>query len=273
MLPTYLSTRSTSMSAASSVKTEYPVFSASRWQVKRPKKDLPAPWFVSREIDILFVCGLAPWLAGILFFLVTGANGAYPPTKIPQQILTYFFVAASLIIGESHQFTSILRYYSAAFRKRTKRYRLQRIPIWFMYLLVAELVLVSTFSSIFGGVLQGSLFIQAILLNLCVLAFPVVLMQHVCGQASAIVQQYCRRGDYSISKSEKYLLDLFSWLLAATGACSIAVPFNVSNDGNLSVPFVGSIHLSSYASSLAALTVTAIADGGCLCHLQGHDKK
>lgn len=256
MLSIYLSTRSiTPIRPATPTKPDALVYDSSRWE-RKLKKNLPAPWFISREVDILFVCGLAPWLAGIVFFLVTGAGGLYPPTKFPQQALTVFFVVASLVIGESHQFTSIVRYYSSAFSKRAKRYRLQRIPIWFMYFLAAELCIFSTFNSL-ADLVSWSLFIQAMILSFCAAAFPVVLMQHVCAQASAIVQQYCRRAEYSISKCEKCVLDVVTWILVATGACSIAVPFGLDENGGISVSFVGTINISTYKLPLVALSAFA----------------
>lgn len=230
---------------------------SSRWE-RRPNKKLPSPWFVSREIDLMFVCGLAPWFAGLVFFLVTGAGGAYPQTKFPQQGLTLFFVFASLVIGESHQFTSLVRYYSPSFRKRTKRYILQRLPIWFLYVLVAELFLLSSLNSL-ADLISWSFFLQGFILNLGVMAFPAVLMQHVCAQASAVVQQYCRRAGYTINKGEKFMLDAASWLLVATGACSIAVPFGIDDSAGLNLSFAGIVHISSYIVPLAVTSACACA--------------
>lgn len=257
MLSSFLSNRTTNAIrlATPSKSADSPHFYLLRWE-RKTKTNLPPPWFISREVDILFVCGLAPWLAGIVFFLVTGAGGAYPPTKFPQQALTIFFVVASLIIGEAHQFTSIVRYYSSAFKNRTKRYRLQRIPIWFMYFLTAELIVLASFRSL-SDLISWSFFIQGIVLQLCVIAFPVVLMQHVCAQASAIVQQYCRRAEYSICKSEKYFLDVVTWLLVATGASSIAAPFSSDNIRSSGAPLVEMSDFEFYIFPLAILTVFA----------------
>ncbi|MBS1954161.1 MAG: hypothetical protein JST89_08245 [Cyanobacteria bacterium SZAS-4] len=257
MSSSFLSTRSTFPAGSETLSNQDGLkFDSSRWERKRTE-NLPATrWFISREIDVLFVCGLAPWLAGIVFFLVTGAGGAYPPTKLPQQGLTLFFVVASLIIGESHQFTSIVRYYSSEFRNRSKKYRLHRVPIWFLYLLTVELLVLSTFNNL-ADWFSWSFLVQAIILNALMFAFPAVLMQHVCAQASAVVQQYCRRAHYNISKSEKYLLDAVTWLLVATGACSIAVPFGLDDSGGFSAPFVGTVHISSYTLPLAVLSALA----------------
>ena len=90
-------------------------------------------YLVSPLFDILFVCGGAPWLLGITAYLTIGTNisGDLFNREI-LSMLTVIYVAASILIGESHQFTSILRYYGT-FKERSKRYKLSRLPLWIIY--------------------------------------------------------------------------------------------------------------------------------------------
>jgi hypothetical protein len=239
-------------------------FTASRGLAKKSKTYLPKiphvyrldsqdarsnPWLVSRAFDILFVCGLAPWLIGIGCFFITGAGGAYPPTKYPQQLLTFFFVASSLIIGESHQFTSIIRYYSS-FRKRAKAYTMERIPFWIMYALALEFLALVLYHPA-QDFLRWTFPVFTVLLQFAVILFPAVLMQHICAQAVAVGVSYCRIAGYNFSQAEKRSFTAVTWLLIATGACSIAVPFTFDADNIIGIS-TNSIQLATIVGPIAS---------------------
>jgi hypothetical protein len=147
--------------------------------------------------------------------------GQHPDSFIPsqhQRFLTTFFVAASLIIGESHQFTSIIRYYGA-FRSRKKAYRWQRVPFWILY----GLVLLVACSIWFNA--NNLMLIPLLIAQVAVVTFPMVLMQHFCAQAMAIGLVYCRMEGYIIGQSERRSISLIAWMLTAAGAFTIATPF------------------------------------------------
>ncbi|HEY9677694.1 MAG TPA: hypothetical protein V6C76_06780 [Drouetiella sp.] len=209
-------------------------FSYSRDLPEKPVKsfDRSKPfWLVSRNFDLLFVCGIAPWIAGLLMFVVTGSGGATKPTVHPQQALTLAFVVASLVIGESHQFTSIIRYYSTTFRKRKKPQVWNRIPVWLLYGLFINLILMVSIPPL-QGILGMTTPFWMIYAEIAVSLFPVFLLHHVCAQACSIIQIYCNNSPFKFEKNERGVLNAFSWLLVATGACSIAMPF-----APLTIPF------------------------------------
>ncbi len=250
--------------SSSLIKDRRVEFFAARGLAKKSKTNLPEipqvyrpdsqdkrsnPWLVSRAFDILFVCGLAPWLIGIACFFITGAGGAYPPTKYPQQLLTFFFVASSLIIGESHQFTSIIRYYSS-FRKRAKAYTMERIPFWIMYALTFELFALVLYHPA-QDFLRWTFPVLTVFLQFAVMLFPVVLMQHICAQAVAVGVSYCRTAGYNFSQAEKRSFTAATWLLIATGACSIAVPFTFDADNIIGISN-NSIQLATIVGPLAS---------------------
>jgi hypothetical protein len=66
-------------------------------------------WLVSAPLDYLFVCGFAPWILGFFAYLYFGSRQSEFPSP-EQTILNILFIALSFLVGESHQFTSILRY-------------------------------------------------------------------------------------------------------------------------------------------------------------------
>jgi len=257
MLSSFLSPRSSISSNGATVVTDNAVaFAVSRGLARRSQNREPqiSSWFVSREFDILFVCGLAPWLIGIACFFTTGAGGVYPPTKFPQQAMTLLFVVCSLVIGESHQFTSIVRYYSS-FRQRTNSYKWQRIPFWLVYALIAEFFVVQIVGPQ-SSLLEWTFPWIGLILQVLVIAFPAVLMQHVCAQAAAIVQQYCRMGNYNIERAERFMLVVSSWLLTATGVVSIAVPFGFTASRGLDMSIQSTV-LSSMVLPLTLLSIGA----------------
>jgi len=182
----------------------------------------PHAWLVSASFDLLFICGLLPWILGFGAYIITGGDLNNPIASQSQHLATIFFVVSSLIIGEAHQFTSIIRYYGA-FRSRTKAYRKQRIPFWIIYAFFLMLVPIAM-------ILQSS-WISGIVLfifQIGVILFPVVLMQHFCAQAISIGLMYCRKEGYNLSRSERMSLSAIAWLLVGIGACTIAVPFGIA---------------------------------------------
>lgn len=205
------------------------------------REDLVSPMF-----DMLFVCGLAPWLLGLVTFAIAFsglAERSYFASMLAP--LTVFYVAASILIGESHQFTSILRYYGP-FRERTKQFIASRIPLWILYgcisFVLAMIVLSqvfrfdsspTVFSSLFS--LSIGIFVPVVLFifESLVSLFPVFLAQHFCGQAQAIGIMYCRNRGFELTNYETKLISCTAWLLVIAGACSIAKPF-FSN-----LPFIG----------------------------------
>jgi hypothetical protein len=147
----------------------------------------PRTWLVSSRIDLLFVCGLAPWLLGYLAYLILGGTPNAPSVSESQQHMTIFFVVASLIIGEGHQFTSIVRYYTKL-RQRKKQKFILELPFYVIYSGLASLVFLMlgfTLASI-----PAMLFILVVA-QIGIAFFPVVLLQHVCAQAKAIGLIYC----------------------------------------------------------------------------------
>ncbi|MBX9695332.1 MAG: hypothetical protein K2Z81_23300, partial [Cyanobacteria bacterium] len=194
-----------------------------------PPIDQQSTWLVSRRFDLLFVCGLAPWLLAVVAFLVTaGALDKPLPSQLDRG-LTFLLAFASLIIGESHQFTSILRYFGRRFRGRKYPYTLQRVPIWLIcfsstFAIALTIFGMSTqdnviFAFIGAGIVMVGPFMMAL--------FPVVLMQHFCAQSKAIGILYCRLSGFELTKGEFRALSVVAWLLVLAGAVTIASPFVV----------------------------------------------
>lgn len=208
-----------------------------------PREDLVSPMF-----DMLFVCGLAPWLLGLITFAIAfsglGERSYFVSMLAP---LTVCYVAASILIGESHQFTSILRYYGP-FRNRTNQFIASRIPLWILYgcisFVVATIVLAqffrfepsaTVFSSLFSLSIGILVPVILVIFESLVSLFPVFLAQHFCGQAQAIGIMYCRNRGFELTNYETKLITCTAWLLVIAGACSIAKPFFQN------LPFIGPI--------------------------------
>jgi hypothetical protein len=193
-------------------------------------------WLVGSAFDMLFVCGIAPWLLGLITFFVVGRQLNAPIPSVQQQALAITFIVASLLIGEAHQFTSIIRYFTA-FGSRTKGYKLQRLPFWCFYFVVGLAILTLTLSSIglSSQIAPLNDFIQLIgpgvitVSEIGMAFFPVFLMQHFCAQAKAMGLMYCGKNGYQLSKTEKLNLSVVAWCLVLSGAFSIAIPF--ASDG------------------------------------------
>lgn len=188
-----------------------------------PKKLLATPYLMSPALDLLFVCGFAPWLIGAIFFFISAADRQIGSPFLPQQSLATVFIVASLLIGESHQFTSIIRYYTT-FSKRDRRFVKERIPIWTIYASLAIAFTLTAFNQSSSFLSWAVPFIELLFIP-AVIAFPAVLLQHVCAQAISISQIYCRNAGYAISPQEKEALSIVSWCLTLAGTCSIAIPF------------------------------------------------
>ena len=186
-------------------------------------------YLVSPLFDILFVCGGAPWLLGITAYLTIGTNisGDLFNREI-LSMLTVIYVAASILIGESHQFTSILRYYGT-FKERSKRYKLSRLPLWIIYFTLIMLMLMQTAafrdSQVTALFSQFGLFEVLVVLDFLISLFPFFLAQHFCGQSQAIGVIYCRMRGFNLTRDESLLLTVTSWFLVFAGATTIAKPF------------------------------------------------
>lgn len=176
-----------------------------------------------------------------------------PLTNPHQRALTIFFVTSSLIIGEAHQFTSILRYYGS-FRLRAKAYRLQRIPFWILYaagFLVVCILFTKNFVPNQVVATMLAIFEQAEML------FPVVLIQHFCAQAMAVGLIYCRVNGYTVSKSERSSISVIAWMLTAAGGFSIANPFSFS----VPPPFLSQVCVAGAAFAVLAFIVHVLRRG------------
>lgn len=197
------------------------------------REDLVSPMF-----DMLFVCGLAPWLLGLITFAIAysgvGETASAASMLAP---LTVCYVAASILIGESHQFTSILRYYGP-FRERSKQFIASRIPLWILYASLSLMFVLiglsqifqfeptsSFFSVLFSFAISLSVPIVLVIFETLINFFPVFLAQHFCGQAQAVGIMYCRNKGYELTNYETKLITCTAWLLVIAGASSIAKPF------------------------------------------------
>ncbi|MBX9690562.1 MAG: hypothetical protein K2X27_27850 [Candidatus Obscuribacterales bacterium] len=214
-------------------------------QVHNETSHRKSPYLISETIDLLFIAGLAPWILGLLAFLIIG-DPQLSNSKADQLGLAIPYTVASLLIGEGHQFTSIIRYYR---KKRTKRFLLKRLPFWIIYAGMALVALLMLFSQIpeplrtelgkmealnsFAKVSGGGLSIAAMILGVVFgLGFPTILMQHFCAQAKSIGLFYCAKQSFELSKSEKLVLNLCSLTLTIAGAFTIALPFGFGLDSN-----------------------------------------
>lgn len=207
----------------------------------------PQAWLVSKKFDLLFVCGFAPWILGAIALFVSGGSTQKAIASTEQQLLTFFLVAASFLIGESHQFTSVIRYYSKTFRERRNPYKWHRLPIWVIYFL-AGLVALAFFAasflnfSPFRELFQflGSVLAMPILFfgSVMIAFFPAFLMQHFCAQAKAVGLTYCSYNKFYLSDLEKLALSVVSWLLVLCGVTTIAFPFISTGSFSDPVPLI-----------------------------------
>jgi hypothetical protein len=180
-------------------------------------------WLISSWFDLLFVCGLAPWLLGLVALCTVDAVPGPKALTAEQGYFGIFFVVASLLIGESHQFTSIVRYFTVPMERKV--HWVNRLPIW----LIIGLPLLAIFP---GFLMTFAESIPSPIINALVAAieavflfFPVVLIQHVCAQAKAIGLIYCAKEGYKLSEPDGYYLSFAMWTLVAAGGAAVAAPF------------------------------------------------
>jgi hypothetical protein len=224
------------------------------------------PWLISRAVDLLFVCGLAPWLFGLLAFLLLG-NPIAKVSQTPQlQYFTTAFVVASLLIGEGHQFTSILRYYGS---KNWQRDSLgfDRLPFWMIHTALGTTAIILAFQALQVrpdlGVWQGLAdaylnLVTSIVLTIAPIAmawFPVFLMHHFCAQARAVGLIYCAKTRYQLNREQEICLHISLWTLVFAGMCTIAAPFGASQIEVGSTEFVRlcGVGLAAFSFSLFAI--------------------
>lgn len=168
---------------------------------------MKSTWLISPSIDILLVCGGLPWILGsaacvfhevMLHSLPHGSAFGF----------SLAFVIASLVIGETHQFTSILRLLQGVTLLRPNL-----TSICFAGIVLSLLSLATS-----------GITLLTLPCALAVMLFPVVLMQHICIQAKAIGLIYCSLQKYVLSKSELLHLTISFVLLAIVGAVNVAGP-------------------------------------------------
>jgi hypothetical protein len=187
---------------------------------KPPRKPV---WLVSPAVDLLFVCGLAPWILGCAAWLVIGSPHSDTPDTIASRSLTALYVLCALFIGEGHQFTSIVRFHTA--KRFWKRWP-SLPPVVFMWLGLLSPLGVGLVNSDFG---ELDLFL-GIAAQIGVIVFPIVLVHHFCIQAHAIVLMYCGKGGYVLSRAQTWLFRISMWLLVAGAACGMALPFGLTDN-------------------------------------------
>jgi hypothetical protein len=201
-----------------------------------------SPWLVSRAFDVLFVCGLAPWIFGLLVYFLVG-DITFKVVQTPQlQYFTIAYVVASLLVGEGHQFTSILRYYSSRNWQRDSL-GFDRLPFWVMHVglaTVAVILVVQVWNlhpqlGIFQGLVDAYMQLitaaAMLILPTAMALFPVFLMHHFCAQAKGVGLIYCGKARYELSAEQELCLNISLWALVVAGACIIAAPFGSTTLG------------------------------------------
>ncbi|MBX9573322.1 MAG: hypothetical protein K2X77_30765 [Candidatus Obscuribacterales bacterium] len=195
------------------------------------------PWLVSPTIDLLFVCGIAPWCFGLLTYFLLGDVLSKPNPSSNEHALTICYIVASLLIGESHQFTSILRYFFGP-KPGPKVHWITRLPLQVIWFSLAILLILSGAStmgqfwivSLLGTILGFPAMVIALpLVSLAANCFPLVLMHHICAQARTIGQIYCGKAGYQLSKAEIRNFAAVSTMLVFAGTCNVALPFSFDN--------------------------------------------
>lgn len=174
-------------------------------------------WIISPVIDTLFICGGLPWILGITTEIILRQH-----VEVSATPLTVGFIVMSLLVGESHQFSSILR----LFKKRI----IDTSPgtIRAAVLIVLSLSLLSLIQNASQELPTGPLVgIPRVLWDLAAFIFPFVLMHHICAQAKAIGLIYCAKHCYSLSAHEQQLLSIAFNVFIVCGSLSIANPFHL----------------------------------------------
>lgn len=194
-------------------------------------------WLVSPSFDLLFVCGVAPWILGLLSYGLLGNTLENPNPSSKEHALTIGYVVLSLLIGESHQFTSIVRYFFGP-KPGPKVHWINRLPLRIIWFTLLTMLIASIASLMHWEMLLGFLSVvlsipfMTIGLPLVTLAsnfFPLILMHHICVQAKTIGMMYCRQNGYQLSKEDNTNLAALSIMLVFAGACNIALPFSVDD--------------------------------------------
>src|SRR5579884_374219 len=162
-------------------------------------------WLVSPGIDLLFVCGLAPWILGLLTYLFLGFRLSDPACAPATSSAAVVLMVVSFLVGETHQFTSIVRYCTRK-RKLTERSFWLHYPLWLSLLGVALLLVPSWLmnpllqsTNIISTLQSGSLSIGLF----AFLCFPTILMHHFCAQAKAVGFAYCGLNGYQLTNADK----------------------------------------------------------------------
>ena len=213
----------------------------------------PKPaWMISREVDLLFVCGLAPWILGGLAWALLGSPMQDMHATFLHRGFTMLYVFSALLIGEGHQFTSILRFHFA--RRFWKRWK-SLPPVVFMWVGFFSVGL-GLFSSQFSELNAG---LQA-LAGLGMVLFPIVLVHHFCIQAHAIVLLYCTKSGYLVEKSQLRMFRLATWFLVAGGACAMALPFGLTETDRI-LENVPQYAIPLMVASLLLVAVPAMVRG------------
>ena len=211
-------------------------------------------WFVSPIFDLIFVCGLAPWILGYFTQFSTLILPDSQGLESTHDTFNMTLVVAALLIGESHQFTSIIRYVEQRFKKKWE-------PPFktFVYLAVALHLLLAMFMFAqsshvpFVSVIEGT--ISSLIAPLGMLLFPVVLMQHIAAQSKAIGLIYCARSGFQLSKKESILLSIVNICLVIFGAMTIAGPFGLFQE------FANSMEMFSVLPYLCLVSSATIFGG------------
>lgn len=172
-------------------------------------------WLVSRRVDLLFVCGGLPWILGGMFHLILDLgirSWDFGLGEFGANNLAICWIVGSLLIGESHQFTSILRL--AKFRIYTPRVKV----------LLAIILLCLVFLSFSFDFKDLPAFVS-IPVSLAISAFPVILINHFCIQARSVGLLYCTKAGYILNSYQMRQLKLITWMLVAAGSFNVATPF------------------------------------------------
>ncbi len=221
------------------------------------KASVAHSWLISPLIDLLFVCGFAPWILGLTAFFLLDPGLDKTLNNPGQHAFNLFFIVASLLIGEAHQFTSIIRYLA----KHPKKPSLgvPRLRTWFIIVAVMHLIGLGTWGAFSSSSMTWSTFLSGSANFIAVLAvflFPVFLMQHVIGQAKSIGLMYCGKEGFKLSKFENFILSAMTFLLFVSGSSSIAVPFGLTS--SMDSPFVASIASGLWWNALAISVLFAL---------------
>ncbi|MBX9569281.1 MAG: hypothetical protein K2X77_10325 [Candidatus Obscuribacterales bacterium] len=208
-------------------------------------------WLISPITDMLLVGGILPWIfGGLLGYLSLQNRELNPIAGNANNALSYLFITASLLIGESHQFTSIIRLAQHVTQKEWLKENIIKIGA-----LVLLLILAFTCALIQA---PGNTALELTNFGLVAIVsiFPLVLVHHICIQAKAIGLIYCSKQDYKLTEDESTILAVSCFLLVAAGAVNIAAPLEMGSGVANSIWNVSSVFkkLINTAALLSVLT-------------------